>query len=176
MNATANEAEMSEAKEAKAKQPVTRAKAPNSATVANSAAAASPEPTVVAKTAAPVVALPQPLRQRARSAADDMLASYCGTMAAIGESQRAVASGVKALALEMGGMAHANLTAAGDSATAMISARSFADAVEIQLGFARRSLDSLLAGSARLSDIGARLASDASRPIVAAGTRSGHND
>jgi hypothetical protein len=164
---------MSEAKESRAKQPMTRAKAPNFATVAIAAAAASPEPTIVARVAAPVVALPQPLRRRAQGAADDMLATYCGTMAAIGESQRALASGVKALALEMSGMAHANLTAAGDSATAMIGARSFADAVEIQLGFARRSLDSLLAGSARLSDIGARFASDASRPIVAplAGSR-----
>jgi hypothetical protein len=167
---------MSEAKVSKAKQPVTRAKAPNSATMATEAAAASPEPAVVARAATPIVALPQPLRQRAQVAADDMLATYWGTVVAIGQSQHAVASGVKALVLEMSGMAHANLTAAGDSAAAMIGARSFADAVEIQLGFARRGLDSLLAGSARLSDIGARLASDASRPIVAPLTGARRND
>jgi hypothetical protein len=176
MGATASEAEMSEARVSKAKQQMPRAKTTNSATVALAAAGASPEPVVAVRAAAPVVALPQPPRRRAQGTAEDMFASYCGTMAAIGESQRVIASGVKALALEMSGMAHANLAAAGDSAAAMIGARSFADAVEIQLGFARRSLDSLLAGSARLSDIGARLASDASRPIVAPRTRSDHND
>jgi hypothetical protein len=64
-------------------------------------------------------------------------------------------------------LARANLTAAGDSAAALAGARNLADAVQIQFGFARRSLEAMAASSARLIEIGARLASEASRPIVA---------
>jgi hypothetical protein len=154
---------MSESKEFKAKQPAMRAKAADSA----AEAIPSAEPAAVAHPVTPFAARPPPAPQRTQSAADDMFAACCGTMAGIGESQRAVVSGIKALALAMSDLAHANLTVAGDSATAMVGARNFTAAVEIQLGFARRSFDSLLAGSARLSEIGVRLTREASRPIVA---------
>jgi hypothetical protein len=131
---------MSESKEFKAKQPAMRAKAADSA----AEAIPSAEPAAVAHPVTPFAALPPPAPQRTQSAADDMFAACCGTMAGIGESQRAVVSGIKALALAMSDLAHANLTVAG-----------------------RRSFDSLLAGSARLSEIGVRLTREASRPIVA---------
>ena len=128
------------------------------------AAETAPRP---AEKIAAVIALPQPMRRPPQGAADQLLAAYRTTLASVGESQRAVASGVSALALEMTGLAQATLTEAGDSAAALAGARSLADAVEIQFGFVRRSFASLIAGSTRLSEIGARLASEASRPIVA---------
>ena len=67
----------------------------------------------------------------------------------------------------MTGLAQTALTEAGDNAAALMRAGSFADAVEIQFGYARRSVASLIAGSIRLSEIGARLMTEASRPIVA---------
>jgi hypothetical protein len=166
---------MSETKAQRAKGPagmgaaLVAAKAPT-------AEAPTSEPAAKIIAPAPVAALPQPVRRRPQGAAGELFAGYHGTVAAIGESQRAVASGVKALALEMSGLTRANLTAAGDSAAALLGARNFADAVEIQIGFARRSLDALVAGGMRLSEIGARLASEASRPIVAPLGGRGPND
>ncbi|HEV2187407.1 MAG TPA: phasin family protein [Stellaceae bacterium] len=114
-----------------------------------------------------VTNLPQLTRRSPTSAADQLLASYHSTLASFGESQRAVASGVKNFALEMTGLVQTALTEAGDSAAALVRAGSVADAVEIQLGYVRRSFTSLIGGSARLSEIGAKLMSEASRPIVA---------
>ncbi|HTZ35718.1 MAG TPA: phasin family protein [Stellaceae bacterium] len=141
---------MSEEKEARAKR---------AAPPAN-AAAALPEP-------APVVALPPPVRRRA-AAAGEMLGTACEKMvASLGEAQSALARDVAAMALELNGLARANMTAAGDSALALFAAKSLVDAVEIQLGFARRSLDALAEGSARLGDLGLRLANDAAKPMLA---------
>jgi hypothetical protein len=66
----------------------------------------------------------------------------------------------------MSGLTRANLTAASDGMTAFLSARSLVDAVEAQLGFARRSLDTLAGGSTRLGELGLRLASDAAKPAL----------
>jgi hypothetical protein len=57
-------------------------------------------------------------------------------------------------------------TAAGDTVAALLTARSFADAVEIQIGFTRRSLGAIVDGSTRRSEIGFRLTSDATTPVM----------
>jgi hypothetical protein len=149
---------MSEAKASKTKRPAATPSAPIAAT--------QPAAQTVEKIVA-ATALPRPVHRSSQNAADQLLSVYRATVASVGESQRAVASGVTALALEMTGLAHTTLTEAGESAAALIHARNFADAVEIQFGFVRRSFASLIAGSTRLSEIGAQLASKASRPIVA---------
>ena len=95
-----------------------------------------------------------------------MFAAYHRTIASIGESQTAVASNVTAMALEMNGLAHANLTAASEGMAALFGAKSLVDAIEIQLGFARRSLDAMVGGSAKLGEIGLRLANDAAKPML----------
>lgn len=122
------------------------------------AAAALPPPE-------PTVSLPAPVPEPARDT-DRCFAAYRAALSSIGESQAAVASDVTAMALEMSGLARANLTVAGDSVTAFLRARSLVDVVEAQLGFARRSLDALAGGSTRLGEIGLRLASDAAKPMV----------
>ena len=158
---------MSEPKEPKAKRPAAASRAaPPQETAADPAAAS--EPAAVATVASsPLVALPVPLPQPKASAADELIGRYRRGVAAIGESQCAIASGIAALTLELTGFAQRHLTAAGDSAAALIGARTLADAVEIQLGFARRSLDGAVAASTRMGEIGAQLLSDAARPIVA---------
>ncbi|HTQ32618.1 MAG TPA: phasin family protein, partial [Stellaceae bacterium] len=116
----------------------------------------------------PVAALPVPMPRDPRPGTARLLNAYHSALNSFGASQAAVASDVTAMALELGGLARSNLTAAGDSVIAMFGAKSMVDAVEIQLGFARRSLDAMAAGSTRLSEIGIRLANDTARPILGA--------
>ena len=133
-------------------------------------AIARPAPPLAKKTD-PVTALPPP-RHSTQNMTEQMLAAYRTSLASVSESQRAVASDMKALALEMTGLAQTTFTDAGDSAGALIRARTLADAVEIQFGYARRSFASLIAGSTRLSEIGANLLSQTSRPMLVPFTRS----
>jgi hypothetical protein len=113
-----------------------------------------------------IAALPVPNPRPEKAGASRLIDTYQATLASIGKSQTAIASDVTALALEMSGLASSNLTAAGDSVTALLRARSFADAVEIQLSFARRSLEAIVDGSTRLGEIGLRLTNDASKPML----------
>jgi phasin family protein len=88
-------------------------------------------------------------------------------LAALMESQAAVARGMTALGAEIAALTCANIDAATRSATDLLSARTLADAIAVNTGFARESFEALLGGSARLSEIGAKLAAEAARPIVA---------
>lgn len=120
-----------------------------------------------AKKITPVTALPQPVRRSTKTAPEQLLGTCQDTLASVGEAQHAFAKGMTALALEMTELAQTTLTEAGDSAAALMRAGNFAAAVEIQLGYSQRSMASLLASSARLSEIGVKLMTEASRPIVA---------
>ncbi|MFZ2005954.1 MAG: phasin family protein [Stellaceae bacterium] len=126
-----------------------------SAPEAAPAAMALPEPEVKP-------ALPAPIPQSPR-AADRYFAAYRATLASIGESQVAAASDMTAMAIEMSALARSSLTVAGDSVSALLTARSLVDVVEAQLGFARRSIDAVAGGSTRLGEIGLRLANDAAK-------------
>jgi hypothetical protein len=121
--------------------------------------AALPEPD-------PVVALPVPIRRRQPAAADKLLSACHATLVSICASQTAIASDVTAMALEIGSLTRSNLTATGDGVMALLGSRSFVDTVEIQLGFARRSLDAMVDGSTKLAEIGLRLANDAAKPML----------
>jgi hypothetical protein len=159
---TSSEVDMSDEKQPRAKRaaptPQTEAEPVGPAPEAAPAAMALPEPEVKPALPAPV---PPPLR-----GADRYFAAYRATLASIGESQAAVASDMTAMALEMSGLAHSSLMAACDSVSALLTARSLVDAVEAQLGFARRSIDAMAGGSTRVGEIGLRLASEAAKPIL----------
>lgn len=155
---------MSDEKQPKAKRPVTPLQSSEMAVPMGTEPASSAEALPAPQ---PLVALPAPVTE-VRRAADRGLSVYHATVAAIGESQAAIASDLTAMALEMSAVTRSNLTAAGDGLTAMLSARSFADLVEAQLGVARRSLNALAEGSARLGEIGRRLADDAAKPVTKA--------
>lgn len=145
------------------------------------AAASAPAPQTAQNPAAPVpeaapavVALPEleakpalPARiPEPPRAADRYLAAYHATLASIGESQVALASDITAMALEMSGFARSSLTVAGDSVSALLTARNLVDAVEAQFGFALRSIDAMAGGSKRIGEIGVRLANDAAKPLL----------
>jgi hypothetical protein len=104
--------------------------------------------------------------RRQKQVGETFVTACQATLASIGASQSAVASDVRAMALEVTGIASSNLTAAGDSMTALLGAKSLTDAVEIQLNFARRCLDAFAEGSTRLGEIGIQLANDAAKPLL----------
>ena len=98
---------------------------------------------------------------------DQLFAFGHDALGAIAESQAALARGFEAVTAELGGIARDGIAAAAASATAMLGVRTWADAFEVQAGFARRSVDAAIDGSAKLSEIGVKAASDAFRPILA---------
>lgn len=157
---------MSEDKQARVRRPAApkptaepTISAPPETEAAPAPAAALPEPE-------PVVALPALVRRGQQAGGDRLLNACHATLASIFATQAAIASDMTAIALEIGGLARSNLTAAGDSVTALLGSRNLADTVEIQLGFARRSLDAVVDGSTKLTKIGLRLANDATKPML----------
>ena len=126
-------------------------------------AAPKPEAAVAAAMPQPAIpAVPEPAEQPApapAAAADD-------AWAALSEAQAVLARGFEELAAEMVGMTRSGLAAAADAAVALVGARTFAEAVEINAGLARRGVDTMIEASARLSEIGIKAASEASRPIL----------
>jgi hypothetical protein len=157
---------MSDDRQFKAKRGFPPAGEPTPAALPPAGEAAAPPAPAALPPAAAVEALPAPVRREVESGADKVFSAYWAAIASFSQSQRAVASDIAEMALEIGGLARGNMTAAGDSVAALCKARSMTDAVEIQLGFARRSLDALAAGSTRLGEIGLRLASDAAKPVL----------
>lgn len=134
------------------------------------AEAAPPEPIaaalVEAAAPAPEPRAALPVRMPAPSRNDERwFTACCATLASMSESHAAIASDAAALGLEMTGLTRSYLTAAGDSAVAFFTARNLVDAVEAQLGFARRSIEVLAGGSTRLGELGVRLADDAAKPV-----------
>ncbi|MGE0259921.1 MAG: phasin family protein [Alphaproteobacteria bacterium] len=89
------------------------------------------------------------------------------TWTALAEAQSALARGFEQAAFEMTGMSRSGMAATADAAVALLGARTLAEAIEINAGLARRGVDAMLEGAARLSEIGAQAAADASRPLIA---------
>jgi hypothetical protein len=85
---------------------------------------------------------------------------------AFAEAQSALARGFERAALEVTGISRSGMAATADAAVALLGARTFAEALEINAGMARRGVDTMLEGSARLSEIGAEAVTDASRPLL----------
>ncbi len=81
------------------------------------------------------------------------------------EAQAALARGFEQAAIEMTGMSRSGLTAASNAAIALLGARTLAEAVEINAGLARRGVDTIIEGSAKLSEIGVKAVAEASQPV-----------
>jgi len=86
--------------------------------------------------------------------------------AALVQSQTAVARGLEALSAELAGLALSRIDAAARTATDMLAVKTLSDAIELNAGFTRNSIDALVGGSAKLSELGARLVAEASQPIL----------
>jgi hypothetical protein len=104
--------------------------------------------------------------RRPAAAADDMFAYGQQAWAALAEAQAAAARGFEALVGEINTLTRSEMVAATNSAAAMLGVKTLAEAVEVNLGYARRSFDALIGSSAKLSEIGVKAAADASRPIL----------
>lgn len=101
----------------------------------------------------------QPFPPAGETAATDPWAVFA-------EAQAAFAQGFEEMAGEMTGLTRSGFAATADAAVALLGARTFAEIVEINAGFARRGVDAMIDGSARLSEIGVKAVSQASRPIL----------
>lgn len=151
--------------------PVSTAAAPVS-TAAAQASISRAAASAAADTTSAVPPVPQPAEipamahRRSAAAGEELLAFGHTALLAVVESQAAMARGFEAMAKEMTGIARTGLAAASDGAEALLGARSFADAVEAQLGFARRSCDAWIGGTVKLTEIGLRAANEASRPML----------
>ncbi len=107
------------------------------------------------------------LAETAKSASSEDLADFGReAFAAFVQSQTAVARGLEALSAELAGLALSGIDAAARTATDMLAVKTLSDAIEVNAGFTRSSFDALVGGSAKLSELGAKLAADASQPIL----------
>ena len=86
-------------------------------------------------------------------------------VAALAQSQSAFARGLDALSAEMAGLALSSMDAAARTATKMLGIKTLSDAIEVNAGFTCSSLDALVGGSARLSELGMKLAAEASEAL-----------
>jgi hypothetical protein len=103
----------------------------------------------------------------AKSAPSADLADYSREgFAALVQSQTAVARGLEALSAELAGLALTGIDAAARTATDMLAVKTLSDAIEVNAGFTRSSFVALVGGSAKLSELGAKLAAEASQPIL----------
>ena len=122
--------------------------------------------------AAPVVAASAPpevdtVAAAATNASGEEGADYGREVfAALVQSQTAVARGLEALSVEMTGLAISGIDAATRTATDMLGVKTLSDAIEINAEFTRSSFDALLGSAAKLSELGMRLATEASQPIL----------
>ena len=104
-------------------------------------------------------------RHAAESAAPSRAAADNG-WAMMTEVQAALARGFTEFALGMTGMTRSTVAVAADAAVAMLGARTFAEAVEINATLARRGADAVIEGSAKLSEIGVAAMAEATRPLL----------
>lgn len=109
----------------------------------------------------------EPASNPAEDVPEDAFAIGRTALCALAESQAALARGLEAIAVEAAALVRSGMSAAADAGSAMLGARTFADAIEVQAGFARRSIDAALDGSARLSEITVKTTAEVSRPIQA---------
>jgi hypothetical protein len=87
--------------------------------------------------------------------------------AALAESRAVLAHGVESMSDELAGLARNGIDTAARTAIEMLAVRTLSDAIEVNAGFARTSFDNWIGSSARLSELGARLAADAAQPFLA---------
>ena len=108
-----------------------------------------------------------PSRLAAACPLPDLFADFGSqNLAALIQAQTALARGLEALSAEMTGLTLSGIDTAARTATDMLAVKTIADAIEVNAGFTRRNFDALIGGSARLSELGVKVASEASQPIL----------
>jgi hypothetical protein len=85
--------------------------------------------------------------------------------AALAQSQAALARGLEALSAEMAGLALSGMDVLARTATKLLTVKTLSDAIEVNAGFTCSSLEALVGGSAKLSELGVKLAAETSQPL-----------
>lgn len=107
-----------------------------------------------------------PVQGREEPPVERLAASADETWAAFGEAQLALVHGFGEVAAEWAGIAQSGIAAGADAAVALLGAKTIAEAVEIQAGLASRGFNVAVEGAAKLSEIGVKAATEASRTIL----------
>ena len=122
--------------------------------LAAAAATAAPTPSIGALPPAP------------KSANPDFPGHFQGdAAAALAQSQAALARGLEALSAEMAGLALSGMNVLAHTATKLLAVKTLSDAIEVNAGFTCSSLETLVGGSAKLSELGVKLAAETSQPL-----------
>jgi hypothetical protein len=122
--------------------------------LAAAAATAAPRPSIGTR----------PVAAKTANHAD--LAHFEGdAAAALAQSQAALARGLEALSAEMAGLALSSMNVLARTATKLLAVKTLSDAIEVNAGFTCSSLETLVGGSAKLSELGVKLAAEASQPL-----------
>jgi Phasin protein len=107
------------------------------------------------------------LAKAAKNAAPDDRSYFArDALTALAHSQAALACGLEALSAEMAGLSLAGLDTVARTATKMLEVKTLSDAIEINAGFTCSNLDTLVGGSAKLSQLGIRLAAETSQSLL----------
>jgi hypothetical protein len=123
--------------------------------LATAAAAVTPTLSIGSLPPAPKNANPDVLRHVEGDAA-----------AALAQSQAALARGLEALSAEMAGLALSGIDVLARTATKLLAVKTLSDAIEVNAGFTCSSLETLVGGSAKLSELGVKLAAETSQPFL----------
>jgi hypothetical protein len=105
-------------------------------------------------------------RRAAQPVAGDLdLAFGRDNVAAMVRANAALVRGFEEMGQEVAGFTRRNMTAAVDAARALVGVRTVADLVAINRSLAQSTLEGVIANSARLSEIGIRVATEAFGPL-----------
>jgi hypothetical protein len=128
--------------------------------------AAEPEETALelAEAAAAPVSMPKPAKGMSPG---DLGHFSRDAFAALAQSQAALARGLEAMSVEMAGLALSGIDTAARTATKLLGVKTLSDAIDVNAGFACSSWDALVGRSAKLSELGVKLAAETSQPILA---------
>ena len=108
----------------------------------------------------------EPAPQMAMAAGEFQADSDNDAWEAMLRAQTVLTRGVEEMTLTLSGLTRMGIAATADAAIALLAARSFAEAVEINAGLMRRNADAMIEGVAKLSEIGAKAAQEAARPVL----------
>jgi phasin family protein len=86
-------------------------------------------------------------------------------LAAVIKANLALSEGLEAIGKELIGYARTSLETASQAASAILGAKTFEEVVQLQTDLAKSNLETLLQGSAKLSELGVSVANEALAPL-----------
>ena len=87
-------------------------------------------------------------------------------LAAIAESRAALARAVESMSDELASYARHSIDASANTAIKLLAVTTWSDAVAVNANFARTSYDQWLDSTAKVSELGVKLAYESSKPLM----------